>query len=85
MGLVPVIGMLAAFLGEIRPGPLGPEQMRLVPDIVPRLGNPLSPEAPVDVPDELGVAVSAAVADIEEPPFLLERCPGPDRFPKASR
>ena len=54
---VPVIGMLSAFLGKVRPGARRAELVRLIAYIVTGLGNALSTEVPVKRADVLGVAV----------------------------
>ena len=77
---VPVIGMFSAFLGEVRAGPFGPQEMGLVRDIIAGPGNPLRPQVPVDVPDELGVAIGAAVLDVDFPALLLQRGPGAENL-----
>ena len=58
---MPVVGVLAPLLGEVRAGPLGAEDGRLLPDVVAALGDPLGADVPVVGPDEERVAVAAAV------------------------
>ncbi len=64
---VPVVGVLAALLGEVRTGAGRAQQDRLVHDVVTGLGDALRPQAPVDGSDGLAVAVDAAVGDVERP------------------
>ena len=65
VGMVPVVRVLAALLGEVHPGALGAQLDRLVGHIVPGLGDPLRADVPVEGPDRLAVAVHAAVLKID--------------------
>ena len=62
MGYMPVIRVLAPLLGEINSGSLRTKKNRPVSYIVPCLGDTISPMAPVNNADRLGVAVDAAVS-----------------------
>ena len=64
MGDVPVIRMLAAFLGQIHAGPLGAQGYRLIGDIVAGLGDAVGTVAPVYGAYGLAVAVDASVFQV---------------------
>ena len=56
--------MLSAFLRKVRTGALGPYKVGRVCDVVSGLRYPFGADVPVEVANELRVAVGAAIVHI---------------------
>ena len=61
---VPVVGMLSAFLREVRTGALGPYEVGRVCNVVSGFRYPFGTDVPVEIANELRMAVGAAVVYI---------------------
>ena len=77
MGHVPVVGMFARLLRQVRPGPLGSHQGRLHAHVVACLGDPLGGPLPVVHAHIERVTVGAAVHDVEVEALLFQSVHGP--------
>jgi hypothetical protein len=77
MSQMPIVGMLSPFLGKVRTGAGGAQLVRAVLNVVSGLGHALRPQAPIDGPNILTVAVGAPVLDKYFSPLFLKRAAVP--------
>jgi hypothetical protein len=72
MGNMPVVRVLTARLGEIRTGPLAPQQVGLLSNVISGQGDPLRAQTPIDEADILGMAVGTTIGHIDVTALVLQ-------------
>ena len=82
MGNVPVVRSLAAFLRQIRAGPLRAQQRRLAAHVVARLGDAIGAMTLIQNANVLRVTIDASIADEQLMALLLR---GGQRPPDVGR